>query len=67
MLINGGADVARQYMEDGAIEELRLHLVPVILGAGTRLFAEGSLQKTRLRPTTAETSPLATHLTFEVQ
>jgi dihydrofolate reductase len=40
--INGGADIARQYLETGAVEELRLHLVPVVLGAGTPLFEDGA-------------------------
>ncbi len=65
--INGGADIARQYLELGAIEELRLHLVPVILGAGTRLFAEGSSPSVRLRPISADTDPLATHVTYAVE
>jgi dihydrofolate reductase len=46
-MVNGGADVARQYLEAGAIDELRLHLVPVFLG-GTRLFGESSPPNVRL-------------------
>jgi dihydrofolate reductase len=67
VMVGGGATIARQYLEAGAIEELRLHLVPVILRAGARLFDEGTSLDVRLRPRTAETSPLATHLTYEVQ
>jgi dihydrofolate reductase len=65
--VNGGADIARQYLKLGAIEKLRLHLVPVTLGAGTRLFGKGSSPSVRLRPTSADTSPLATHLTYTVE
>ena len=65
--VNGGADIARQYLELGAIEELRLHLVPLTLGAGTRLFAEGSSSNVRLRPIAVDTDPLVTHLTYAVQ
>jgi len=36
--IGGGADVARQYLGADLIDELELHLVPVLLGGGTRLF-----------------------------
>jgi RibD C-terminal domain len=43
--VNGGADIARQYLKLGAIDELRLHLVPLTMGAGTRPFAEGSSRK----------------------
>jgi dihydrofolate reductase len=65
--VNGGADINRQYLKLGAIDELRLHLVPLILGAGTRLFAEGSSPNVRLRPIAADTDPLATHLTYAVE
>jgi dihydrofolate reductase len=34
-----GADVARQLLRAGLLEELRIHLVPVLLGAGMPLFA----------------------------
>jgi dihydrofolate reductase len=65
--VQGGADVARQYLDVGAIDELRLHLVPVALGGGTRLFGDGPSPNVRLRPVAAETTPLATHLTYAVE
>jgi dihydrofolate reductase len=34
----GGAAIVRHYLLAGVIHELRLHLVPVLLGGGTRLF-----------------------------
>lgn len=33
-----GADVARQLLSAGLLDEVRIHLVPILLGAGTRLF-----------------------------
>src|SRR5205085_8957055 len=36
--IAGGASTVNQYLAAGAIDELRLHAVPLILGAGERLF-----------------------------
>jgi riboflavin biosynthesis pyrimidine reductase len=39
--IHGGATTINQYLAAGLIDELRLHIVPLTLGAGTRLF-EGS-------------------------
>jgi dihydrofolate reductase len=39
--VEGGADVVRQLLATGALDELRLHVVPVLLGGGTRLFADG--------------------------
>jgi dihydrofolate reductase len=38
--IGGGANVAQQYLRMGLLDELRLHVVPVLLGEGVRLFAD---------------------------
>ena len=37
--VGGGADVAQQYLKAGLLDELRLHVAPVLLGDGVRLFA----------------------------
>ena len=37
--VAGGAAIVRHYLLAGVIKELRLHVVPVLLGSGTRLFA----------------------------
>ena len=66
VIVMGGAEIARQYLRAGAIEELRLHLAPVILGAGTRLFDDGPSPIVHLRPMEVTGTPLATHLTYEV-
>ena len=36
--LGGGADVAQQYLAAGLLDELRLNVVPILLGGGTRLF-----------------------------
>ena len=36
----GSPDVANQFLRHGLIDELVLHVVPVLLGAGTRLFGD---------------------------
>jgi dihydrofolate reductase len=65
VLVNGGADIARQYLRSGAVDEFRLHLVPVVLGGGTPLFDAESAIRARLRPVTAIIdSPWATHLVY---
>jgi dihydrofolate reductase len=61
----GGADVARQFLSTGTLDEIRLHLVPVVLGGGTRLFDE-TVPGIRLVPASATNTPLVTHLTYEV-
>lgn len=42
--LGGGADVARQYLGAGLIDQMDLHVVPVLLGGGARLFADGGGQ-----------------------
>jgi dihydrofolate reductase len=36
--VAGGPSVVRRYLRDGAIDELKLHIVPTFLGAGTPMF-----------------------------
>ena len=36
----GSPDVARQFLAAGLVDRILLHLVPVLLGRGTRLFDE---------------------------
>jgi dihydrofolate reductase len=36
--IVGGADIVRQCLDRGLVEEARLNLIPILLGGGTRLF-----------------------------
>ena len=67
VMVIGGADVASQYLRAGAIDELWLHVAPLILGGGTRLFGDGTWPSIELRPIDAQTTPLATHLTYEVK
>jgi dihydrofolate reductase len=38
IVIVGGADIVRQCLDRGLVEEARLNLIPVVLGSGTRLF-----------------------------
>jgi dihydrofolate reductase len=65
VMVEGGADIDRQYLNAGLIDEIRLHLAPIILGGGTPLFT-GVRPDLRLVPSQATNSPLATHLTYQV-
>ncbi len=65
VLVNGGADVNRQFLHAGLVDEVRLHLVPVALGGGAPLF-DGTRPDLGLVPTAAIATPLVTHLTYEV-
>jgi dihydrofolate reductase len=52
--LGGGAQVAQQYLKAGLLDEVQLHVVPLLLGDGTRLFedhvadAPGELETTRV-------------------
>ena len=58
----GGADVANQYLAAGLLDELELHVVPVLLGGGARLFH--NLEGTPLQQVRALEAPGVTHLKY---
>jgi dihydrofolate reductase len=62
--IAGGAATVNQYLAAGLIDELRLHVAPVVLGAGERLF-DGVGQLT-LEPLEVSGTGLVTHLSYRV-
>jgi dihydrofolate reductase len=62
--VMGGADVGRQYLSAGLVDELSIHLVPVVFGAGTPMF-EGLVQL-ELEPAGVVDGPAATHLRYRV-
>ncbi|MEW2382990.1 dihydrofolate reductase family protein [Micromonospora sp. NPDC047707] len=45
-----GADVARQCVRAGLVDDLLIHVVPVLLGSGVRLFADPDVSPVRLSP-----------------
>jgi dihydrofolate reductase len=62
--VAGGARTIQQYLAAREIDELYLHLVPIILGAGERLLEDvGDL---RLEPVQVVSSPRVTHLKYRV-
>ncbi|WP_055712458.1 dihydrofolate reductase family protein [Streptomyces torulosus] len=64
--IAGGADTVRQCLREGLIDELQLHVVPVLLGDGLRLFEDLGAVRRDLRPIRVVDTPLATHLKYRV-
>jgi dihydrofolate reductase len=65
VLVAGGADVARQYLDAGLLDELQIHLVPVLLGGGVRLF-DGPVGAELERASVAESPSGVVHLTYRV-
>lgn len=60
--VMGGASVGRQFLAAGLVSELSLHIVPIVLGGGTRLFEA----EVPLVPKEVTSSPEAIHALFEV-
>ena len=65
VFVGGGADVINQYLATGLIDELELHVVPLLLGGGARLFA-GLGQDLKLEPIRTVEAPGVTHLKYRV-
>jgi dihydrofolate reductase len=63
--VAGGPATVRQYLAAGLIDELRLHVAPVILGAGEPLL-EG-LDDLKLEQLSSQENELVTHVTYRVQ
>lgn len=62
--IGGGADVINQYLAAGLVDELEIHISPLILGGGARLFdGVGDLKLEQLR---AVEGPGVAHLKYRV-
>ncbi|HEX6761208.1 MAG TPA: dihydrofolate reductase family protein [Gaiellaceae bacterium] len=64
--IAGGAGVAKQYLAAGLLDELELHLVPVLLGGGVRLFDNVAAPPPRFEPVRVVDAPGVTHLTYRI-
>jgi dihydrofolate reductase len=62
--ISGGAAVAQQALNAGLLDELQIHVAPVLLGSGVRLFERVDPRPIELVGVTH--APLATHLTYRV-
>ena len=62
--IAGGATLVQQYLAAGLVDELQIHLAPVFLGGGVRLFDRLGPNLIELQPTRVIESPSVTHLRF---
>ena len=62
--IAGGASTVRQYLAAGLLDELYLHIVPIVLGAGERLLED--VGEPRFEPIEVVASPAVTHVRYRV-
>ncbi|MCG5469292.1 dihydrofolate reductase family protein [Micromonospora sp. LAH09] len=66
VLVMGGPTIGRQFVKAGLVDEIHLQLVPVLLGAGTRLFDDLGTDHVELERTAVIESPHVTHLRYHV-
>ncbi len=64
--VGGGANVAQQFIKAGLLDEMQIHLVPVLLGTGIRLFDQLGSGQIELERTRVIATPAVTHLRFRV-
>jgi dihydrofolate reductase len=64
VLVAGGGSVVQQCLAAGLLDEIQVHVVPVLLGTGVRLFEDAS--PARLEITRVVESPLATHIRYRI-
>jgi dihydrofolate reductase len=64
--VMGGAEIGQQYIRAGLIDEISIHLVPVLFGGGTRMFEHLGSEHIRLEPMEVIEATAATHLRFRV-
>lgn len=65
VMIAGGPQTIDQFLRADYLDELNLHLVPVFLGAGERLFQDAGNPKLRIERVIA--SPEVTHLKYRIE
>ena len=64
--VMGGAETGQQFLRAGLVDELSIHLVPVLFGSGTRLFENLGDQHIQLEPAETIQTAAATHLRYRV-
>jgi dihydrofolate reductase len=65
-VIVNGSQVAQQCLQAGLIDEIQIELIPVLLGAGVRLFDNLGPEPIDLETTSVVGAPGVTHLKFRV-
>ncbi len=64
--VSGGANVVQQYLAAGLLDELQVHVAPVLLGGGVRLFDRLGPDTPKLERMSVVESPAAAHLRYRV-
>jgi len=65
--IAGGASVAQQYLNAGLLDELQIHVVPVLLGDGVSLLGSLGVEPSELEQTRVVEGEGVAHLRYRVR
>ena len=63
--IAGGAEAIQEALAAGCVDEIQVHIAPLLLGGGTPLFGDGQLKQ--LEPIRVIDSPAVTHVKYRVR
>ena len=66
VMVGGGASAAKQYLAAGLLDQIDIHLIPLFLGQGLRLFDDAALSGVTLEQGRVVEAPGVTHLRFRV-
>lgn len=66
VLVMGGPATAQEALRAGVVDEISLHIVPVLFGAGSRLFDQLPAESTELERIELIDSPQATHVRYRI-
>jgi dihydrofolate reductase len=64
--VMGGAGTGQQFIAAGLVDEIQIHLIPVLFGSGTRMFENLGDRHISLEPIEVIETPLATHIRYRV-
>ena len=66
VMLWGGGNIVGQYLAAGLLDELELHVVPMLLGDGARIFDDAGNAEVQLEQVRAVEAPGVTHLKYRV-
>jgi dihydrofolate reductase len=66
VMIVGGATLGRAFIAAGLVDEIQMHIVPVLFGTGTRMFEDMRHGHLQLEPIEVVDTPHATHIRYRI-
>lgn len=66
ILVAGGASTVQQFLKAGLVDEIQIHVTPLLLGGGVKLLDNLTSEDVRLESTRVVESPAVTHLRYRV-